>query len=147
MKKTLIALGLAAVVLVGASYVFAGPGFGPGNGPRNCPGFGGANLTTEQQTQLKDLHQKHYNEMAPLREKRFTLRQELRSLWADPKSDPKVIQGKEKELTDLRDQMREKAVEFKLEARNSLTPDQISNFGAGCGRGGRSGGSGGRGCF
>ena len=146
MKKTLIALGLAAVVLVGASYVLAGPGFGPGNGPRNCPGFGGANLTMEQQTQLTDLHQKHYTEMAPLREKMFALRQDIRSLWADPKSDPTVIQGKEKELTVLRDQMREKAVEFKLEARSSLTPDEISNIGAGCRKGGWGGGRGGRGC-
>ncbi|OGP87062.1 MAG: hypothetical protein A2156_09275 [Deltaproteobacteria bacterium RBG_16_48_10] len=137
MKKTMIVLGLAALVLIGVSYVFAGgPGFGPKNGPGNCPGFWGvSDLTSEQQTKLQDLREKHYNEVAPLREKMFNLGQALRATWADPKADPQVIQDKEKELNDLRDQMRDKAVQFKLETRSFLTPEQISSFGSGCGRG------------
>ncbi len=154
MKKTLVVLGLVAVMFLGVSYTYArGPGFGAGKGPGagpgsgNCPGLGGAsNLTSEQQTQMKDLQQKHYNEMAPLREKMSNLRQELRSLWSDPKAVPKDIQGKEGQLNDLRNQMRDKGVQFRLEARNLLTPDQISAFGAGCGKGGRGCGSG-RGCM
>jgi Spy/CpxP family protein refolding chaperone len=152
MKKTVVALGLVVVMLVGVSYVYArGPGFGPGRGPGfgpgDCPGFGGAsNLTPEQQTQMRDLQQKHYNEVAPLREKMFTLSQELRTLWADPKADPKLIQSKTREMSDLRDQMQDRMVQLKLEARNLLTPDQISSFGQGCGRDGRGCGSG-RGCF
>ncbi|OGP62982.1 MAG: hypothetical protein A2170_01050 [Deltaproteobacteria bacterium RBG_13_53_10] len=151
MKKTWVVLGLVAVMFLGVSYVYArGPGFGPGGGPGNCPGFGGAsNLTSEQQTQMRDLQQKHYNEMAPLREKMVNLRQELRTLWADPKADPKVIQDKERQMSELRDQTRDKGVEFRLEARNLLTPDQISALGAGPGKGGRGGrgfGSG-RGCY
>jgi Spy/CpxP family protein refolding chaperone len=154
MKKTLVVIGLVAVMFLGVSYVYArGPGFGsgrgPGAGPGNCPGFGGAsNLTPEQQTQMRDLQQKHYNEVAPLREKMFNLRQELRALWADPKADRQVIQSKTREMSDLRDQMQDKMVQLKLEARNLLTPDQISAFGAGCGKGGKGGrgfGSG-RGC-
>ena len=107
------------------------------------------NLTSEQQTQMKDLQQKHYNEMAPLREKMVNLRQELRTLWADPKADPKVIQGMEGQLSDLRNQMQDKGVQFRLEARKLLTPEQVSSFGAGPGKGGR-GGKGfgpGRGCY
>ena len=155
MKKTLVVIGLVVVMFLGVSYVYArGPGFGsgrgPGVGPENCPGFGGAsNLTSEQQTQMRDLQQKHYNEVAPLREKMYNLRQELRTLWADPKADPTVIQDKEKQMSELRDQMRDKGVQFRLEARNLLTPDQISAFGAGPGKGGRGGmgfGSG-RGCY
>ena len=154
MKKTLVVIGLVVVMFLGVSYVYArGPGFGsgrgPGVGPENCPGFGGAsNLTSEQQTQMRDLQQKHYNEVAPLREKMYNLRQELRTLWADPKADPTVIQDKEKQMSELRDQTRDKGVQFRLEARNLLTPDQISAFGAGPGKGGRGGacGGSGRGC-
>ena len=139
MKKLMIALGLVAILLVGGSYVFAGgPGSGPGVGPKNCPGpCGAANLTPDQQTKLQDLRNKHRDEVAPLREKMISLRQELRALWSDSKTDPKVIQGKEKDFNDLRDLMREKGVQFKLEARTVLTPEQISARGAGCGRGGK----------
>jgi len=140
----MIALGLVTLVLTVVSYVFAGgPGFGPGNGPRNCPGFAGlTDLTSEQQTQLQDLRQKHRNEALPLRNQLFALRQELRALWAAPKADPQVITAKEKELDVLRNQMRENAVQFKLEARSFLSPEQISSFGSGCGRGGRTRGRG-----
>jgi Spy/CpxP family protein refolding chaperone len=154
MKKTLVVIGLVAVMFLGVSYVYArgpgfGTGFGPGAGPGsgNCPGLGGAsNLTSEQQTQMRDLQQKHYNEMAPVREKMYNLRHELRTLWSDPKVDPTLIQSKTREMNDLRDQMQDKMVQLKLEARNLLTPDQISAFGAGCGKGGRGCGSG-RGCY
>ena len=137
MKKTVIALGLAVVMLVGITYVYAGgPGFGPGKGPRDCAGgCGGLNLTSEQQTKMKEMRQQHYNEVAPLRDKMFNLRQELRTLWSDPKADAGIIQEKTKAMNDLRNQMQEKMVAFRLEARNLLTPDQIQAMGAGCGQG------------
>ena len=137
MKKTVIALGLAVVILLGITYVYAsGPGFGQGRGQKNCAGgFGAANLTSEQQTKLQELRQKHHNEAAPFRDKMFSLRQEIRTLWSDPKADPKVIQSKTKEMSDLRDQMQDKMVQFRLDARNLLTPNQIQALGAGCGQG------------
>jgi Spy/CpxP family protein refolding chaperone len=139
MKKMVIVIGLAVLVVAGASYVFAGgPGFGRGFGPGNCPGPGaGLNLTQEQQTSLQQMRQKHFDEVSPLRETMFSLRKELNTLWADPSADPKVIQDKENQLNSLRDQMRDKAVQFKLEVRSLLTPEQIASFGSGCGRGGR----------
>ena len=149
MKKTAIALGLAVVVALGATYVFAGgPGFGPGKGPRNCgEGWEAANLTSEQQTKIQELRQQHHNEVAPLRDKMVSLRQELRTLWSDPQADPKVIQAKTKEMNELRDQMQDKMVEFRLETRNLLTPDQIQAIGAGCGEGPGLGRGHGRGCL
>jgi Spy/CpxP family protein refolding chaperone len=149
MKKIMIALGLAVVVALGAPYVFAGgPGSGPGKGPRNCGGgWGAANLTSEQQMKIQELRDQHYNEIAPLRDKMVSLRQELQTLWSDPKADPKVIQAKAKEMNDLRDQMQDIMVEFRLETRNLLTPDQIQAMGAGCGQGPGRGRGQGRGCF
>ena len=149
MKRTVIALGLAVAVALGATYVFAGgPGFGPGKGPRNCGGgWGTENLTSEQQTKMEELRQQHHNEVAPLRDKMVSLRQELQTLWSDPKADPKVIQAKAKEMNDLRDQMQDIMVEFRLETRNLLTPDQIQAMGAGCGQGPGFGRGQGRGCF
>ncbi len=129
MKKVLVVLAMA-LVLAGATYVYAvGPG--PGPGPREgCMGFGkGASLTEEQRTQLHELRQKFHSQTAELREQIWAKRQELRTLWSDPKSTSDVILQKEKELRDLQDQMNDKAVQMKLEARTIFTPEQLAEFG------------------
>ena len=64
-----------------------------------------------------------------------TKRLELRSLWTDPKADSKAILDKERELRDLQNQMRDKAVQMRLEARKFLTPEQIANWRPGWGMG------------
>jgi periplasmic protein CpxP/Spy len=137
MKKMVIAAGLAMGMLLGVTDVYAGGwGLGPGSGRGNgAGGWGASNLTAEQQAKMQDLRQKHYNDVAPLREKMFSLRRELRTLWSDPKADSKTIEEKTKEMKALRDQMRDKGVQFRLEARSLLTPDQIKTFGSGCGQG------------
>jgi Spy/CpxP family protein refolding chaperone len=135
MKKTIIALGLGALMLLGVTYVYAqGPGFGPGY----RMGWGyekWSSLTPEQQTKFQELRQKFNDETTQLKGAILTKRLELQSLWANPKADPKAILEKEKELGTLRDQLRDKAVQFKLEARNVLTPEQLAQFGSGWGMG------------
>ena len=129
MKKIFVVFAMAQV-LAGATYVYAvGPG--PGPGPREgCMGFGkGASLTEEQRTQLQELRQKLHDETAKLREQIWAKRQELRTLWSDSKSGADAIMKMEKELSELENQMREKAVQMKLEARNILTPEQLAEFG------------------
>ena len=155
MKKTLVVLSLAAIVVMGVTYVYAqGPGFGPGFGPRancggtgprqDCPGFkGDSTLTPAQKTELQHLRQKFFDETAPLRETIRSKRLELRSLWTDAKADPKLIQEKEKEVRELSNQMKDKMVQLRLDGRSTLTPEQLSQMG-----GFRSRGRGfGRGCF
>jgi Spy/CpxP family protein refolding chaperone len=135
MKKSIIALGIGVLMLLGVTYVYAhGPGFGPG--PKT--GWGHEKwslLTPEQQTKFQELRQKFNDETAQLRGAILTKRLELRSLWTNPKSDPKAILEKEKELGTLRDQLRDKAIRFKLEARNILTPEQLAQFEPGWGMG------------
>jgi len=135
MKKTIIALGLGALMLLGVTYVYAqGPGFGPGH----RPGWGHekwSSLTPEQQTKVQELRQKFNDETTQLRGAIFTKRLELQSLWTNPKADPKAILDKEKELGTLREHLRDKTVRFKLEVRNVLTPEQLAQFGPGWGMG------------
>lgn len=138
MKKMLFILGMIALLAIGASYVYAAaPGSGPGNrGPENRQGWGYENwssFTPEQQAKFQDLRQKFDQETAQLRGNIVTKRLELRSLWADPKSDPNAILAKEKELISLQDQMREKFVQFRLQARSLLTPEQLAQFRSGWG--------------
>jgi Spy/CpxP family protein refolding chaperone len=77
------------------------------------------------------LRQKFNDETAQLRGTIITKRPELQSLWTNSKADSEAIQEKEKELRSLQDQVMEKALQFKLEARNILTPDQLAQIGPG----------------
>ncbi len=135
MKKTIVVLGLVAVMVLGVAYAFAQ---GPGQGPGHRPGWGHekwSSLTPEQQTKFQELRQKFNDETAQLRGTMLTKRLELQSLWTNPKSDSKAILDKEKEFRSLQDQMKDKAVQFKLESRKILTPEQLSQFGPGWGMG------------
>jgi len=138
MKKTLLALSLATVLILGVTYVYAqGPGFGPGHrGMASQESWGPekwSSLTPEQKTKFQELRQKFNEETAPLKGSMLTKRLELQSLWSNPKADPKAILDKEKELRTLQNQMKDKVVQYKLEARNFLTPEQITEFGQGRG--------------
>ena len=138
MKKMIITLSLAVVMLLGVTYVYAqGPGMGPGHrgmheswGPEKD-----SSLTPEQKTKFQELRRKFSGENAKLIGAMVTKRLELQSLWTDPKADSKPILDKERELRDLQNQLRDKAVQMRLEARKFLTPEQITNFGPGGGMG------------
>jgi len=162
MKKTIVVLGLVAVLVLGVAYAYAqGPGFGPGH----RPGWGQekwSSLTPEQQTKFQELRRKFREDNAKLFGAIVTKRLELQSLWTDPKADSKAILDKEKELRDLQNQIKDKAVQMRLETRKFLTPEQIQNWkpgrekgrghmkggGYGMGRGGMGPGMGpGEGCY
>jgi len=141
MKKMMIALSLVAIMVLGAISANA---FGPGYGPRGKGGgpcWGGpesgktSSLTPDQQTKLQGLRQKFADETAKLRETLLVKKQEMQSLWSSANTEDKAIVEKDKELRDLQNQMRDKRLQFKLEARQFLTPDQIAGFGPGAGMG------------
>jgi len=138
MRKMIVLLGLVALMVLGVTYAYAqGPGMGPGHrGMQECWGPGKDNpLTPDQKTKFQELRRKFREENSKLIGAMVSKRLELQSLWTDPKADPKAILDKEKELRDLQNQLRDKGIQMKLEARKFLTPEQIANFGQGCGMG------------
>ncbi len=140
MKKSLIVLSLVGMMVLGTLSAYA---YGPGYGLRGKGGpcwesseaGKGPAFTPEQRTKLQELHQKFVAETAKLRGELLSKRLEFQSLWANPKAEAKAIVDKEKELRDLQNQMRDKRLQFKLEARQFLTPEQMAGFGPGCGMG------------
>ncbi len=161
MKKTVVTFGLVAVLVLGVTYAFAqGPGFG--SGPGRGPGAGhhwgeglgrslgepgkALNLTPEQKTKMNELRSKFREENAQLIGAMVTKKIELQSLWSNPKAEAKAIQDKEKELRELQNQMKDKAVQMRLEGRKFLTPEQIAQMGAGKGFGPGMGRGFGHGC-
>jgi len=134
MKKAVIAFGLVMVMLFGISYVCAQE---QGDPPRPGWMYGekawghdkGLNLTPEQKEKFQDLRRKFIAENAQLVGGIAAKRLELRSLWTNPKADLTAILAKERELRDLQNRMRDKVIQYRLEARNSLTPEQIEKLG------------------
>jgi Spy/CpxP family protein refolding chaperone len=134
MKKAGIALGLAVVMFL-SLYVYAqdskvGPEPKGGHG-QPYEHFGKRlDLDQKQKASLHALHQKFKGETAQLIGELVTKRIELRLLWSDPKADSEAILAKEKELRDLQNQMRDKIVQYKLEFRKILKPEQIEKLGS-----------------
>jgi zinc resistance-associated protein len=143
MKRLVTLLGI--VVLVGAiavPVVAHGPGWGkghhmmgswgdcPGYGPQHGPGYG--NLTEEQRTQLDKLHQKFHDETAQLRNEISTKSRERNTLLNSPNPDTEKAKALQKEISDLRAQLAEKRLNFKLEERK-IVPE--ARFGRGYGKG------------
>lgn len=138
MRKTIVLLGLVALMVLGVTYAYAqGPGMGPGHrGMHESWGPGkDSSLSPEQKTKFQELRRTFREENAKLIGALVTKRLELQSLWTNPKAESKAILDKERELRDLQNQLRDKGIQMKLEARKFLTPEQIANFGPGCGMG------------
>ena len=135
MKKVMIGLGLVIAILFGVAYVYAqeDPGVAPKHGWKQGQESRRQgkrlNLTPEQQAKFRELRRKFTEENAQLIGGLVAKRLELRSLWTDPKADSQAILAKEKELRDLQNQMGDKIVQYRLEARNSLTSEQIEKLG------------------
>ena len=146
MKKGMIAIGLVMVMLFGVSYGYAQeqsdpPRHGWMHGEKSWDQGKRLNLTPEQKARFQELRRKFIEENAQLIGDLVAKRLELRSLWTNPKADSQAILAKEKELRDLQNRMRDKIVQYRLEARNSLTPEQIEKLGliGGMGRRGTTG--------
>lgn len=158
MKRLTTILGVALLVAALAIPVFAwAHGWGRGHymmgywgsDPDYCwqdeRGYG--SLTKEQRSQLEQLDGKFYNETADLRNQIWTKSAELNTLLNSP--DPEKVKILQKELSDLRDTMDEKWLNYHLEARK-INPELRSSGGYGRGYGHHMGGFGsgmGYGCW
>ena len=135
MKKAWIAIALVIAMILSFAYVYAqDPKGAPdvkGMQGDKCEHFGKRlDLDQKQKAGLRELHRKFKGETAQLVGELVTKRIELRALWSDPKADSAAILAKEKELRELQNQMRDKIVQYKLEARKLLKLEQIEKLGS-----------------
>jgi Spy/CpxP family protein refolding chaperone len=87
------------------------------------------NLTPEQITKLRQLRENFQKDTIFLRNSLNVKRLELKALWTVPRPEKDQIIAKEKEIIDLTTQLRMKVVDFRLEARGILTPEQAAQIG------------------
>jgi zinc resistance-associated protein len=151
MKKMIPLLTVTALLIAGFALVCdvqaqfwkgrggKGQGAGTGFGP-NCPL--GVNLTQDQLARMDTLRNDFFKDTATIRTDMYRKQLDLESLMLEPSVDAEKAGKLQAELSALESQIEQKQLQFQLEARKLLTPEQIAqlppgcNFGMGfCGRG------------
>jgi len=129
MRKTVVLLGLVMLMVLGVTYAYAQAPEPGHKGMHESWGPGkDHSLTPEQKAKIQELRRNFRRENAKLIGAIVTKKLEFESLWTDPKSDSKAILDKERELRDLRNQLKDKTILMRLEVRKLLTPEQIQNW-------------------
>jgi Spy/CpxP family protein refolding chaperone len=83
------------------------------------------NLSDKQLAGMKELRNSFHNDTRDLRYNLEIKRIEMRKLFTDPKTDDATLLAKNKEISELRQQLSEKKAQMKIEWRKILTPEQI----------------------
>ncbi len=133
MKKKII------IVSVFMMFAFSGLALAQQSGKMGCPRGGGdgamkqmmtcdLNLTPEQTEKIQALTESFHKDIAPLQNRKFQCRTELKLLWMQEKPDVEKIRAKQKELHDLKWQIMEKVMEHRLSFRSILTQEQLSKY-------------------
>ena len=116
----------------GGGHMMGGWGRGPGYGANAPHGDAYGRLTDEQQDKLADLDRKFYKETRELRDKLWTKSGELDVLLSETNPDPGKVSKLQREISDLRFRLDEKAVSHEIDARKIL-PQARSGRGYGYG--------------
>ncbi len=85
-------------------------------------------LSKEQIDRMCELRKKYSDRVKAVKADIFRMRTEARNLFVDPKADEGAIMAKEKEMNAARDKLRDTLVQFKLEQRKILTPEQLKKL-------------------
>jgi Spy/CpxP family protein refolding chaperone len=128
-SPTKILVFLFALLLMTGSVYAIGPGEGGPKEGFKAPHHNLLNLTPDQITKFQALRDNFRKETVFLRNDIKVKRLELRTLWTVPNPEKGKIVAKQKELNDLKTQLQMKVIDFRLEARSYLTPDQAAQVG------------------
>ena len=142
MKKLVMTLFAVIVVIAFAASALAfRQGWGRGNGLKPYDGFDPAvlsqlNLTAEQATEINFFRDTFLKDTNRLRDVMFSKRDDLRLLWLQQSPDQEKILAMQKEVSVLRNQIKEKRDVYRLNVYNVLTPEQkekLKSYGPGRG--------------
>ena len=128
MKK--LGLFIVAMVLVApnARAFLADCGMDPGAGMDQYLAST-LNLTEDQKVRIQAKQEAFHAEMNPLRDKLFSKKMELRSLWAQGIPDQVKLAAKQKEIQAIQNQIQEITTQHRLECRELLSPEQQETLG------------------
>jgi len=128
MKKTLFIIVALVVSVAAVATAYA---LQPGERPGSHKEFGlkkYLGLSDEQLAKMKALRNKFCNDTRDLRYSLAIKRLEMRKLFTDPKTDDATLLAKQKEISNLRQQLADKKAAKKIAWRKILTPEQIAKL-------------------
>ena len=94
----------------------------------DLPTLSDLDLSAEQKQKIRALNEAFHEDIEPLRARELKVRSELHSLWMQADPDVGQIKAKEKEIHDLRWQMKQRFIDYHLSFRNLLSPDQLRQY-------------------
>lgn len=86
-------------------------------------------LTEEQKAQIQAKQEAFLEEINPLRNRLFSRKMEMRDLWGQGNPDQSRISAKQREIQAIQSQIQEKTIQYQMECRELLTPEQQDKLG------------------
>jgi len=128
MKKAFIIIFVLVVSMAVVTSVYA---LQPDEKSCSHKGFGFKkylNLSDEQLAKMKELRNRFRNDTRDLRYSLAIKRLEMHKLFTDPKTNDATLLAKQREISNLRQQLSDKRAQKKIEWRKILTPEQIAKL-------------------
>jgi len=91
-------------------------------------GLSGLDLTPEQTDAILSMRESLENDITPLRIQASEKQAEMRGLWNQTTPDVEAIRALQTEIHELRGQIQEKHTDFRLDIREVLTPEQLTEL-------------------
>lgn len=115
-------MGLFLAMALTATVAWAGGmgrgfGWGPGYGYPAVP-----NLTAEQSSKIQALQKAHLEKITPLQQELYAKKLELRRLWLEQDPDQVKINGLQKEILDLVDEIQQASIQLRTEILKAINP-------------------------
>jgi Spy/CpxP family protein refolding chaperone len=133
LRRFIIPLTLALVLVFAAAQV-ALAAWGQGFGGRGIGADGWANfaqelgITQEQSAQIQELYRQHFAKTNKIRDQLRATRQELQMQRWNPDADQARVQAQIDKAGELREQLRQEAIEFRTQLQGVLTEEQLAKW-------------------
>jgi len=95
---------------------------------KGCASLESLGLSEGQRNSIKKVESRYWNEIAGRREKMMIKHLELQILIRDPNATAQAIREKSREIGELQGEIRERMIDYQMEIRKILTPEQMRGW-------------------
>jgi len=133
MKNKNVTLAAVFLLLVLAPASAFAQGWNKGAGGSSCVSrdyvsVEDLRLGKEQRATIERIEKDYSGRIESLRGKLMTKRLELQSLFRNPRADVQTIRARAREVIDLQSACQQLSVDYQIEVRALLTPEQIGKW-------------------
>lgn len=133
MNKHLLAVAIVTALISFSMGAFAqgprrGQGMGPGTSIPQCSSLEHLDLSLDQREAVKRIDESYRELVLKNRNQLMVKRFELQGLLRDPQAGKEKIQDKAREMGILREVLQQQMIDYQIQIREILTPDQIRRW-------------------